>query len=325
MNLLDEVLTFNGNYPTEVLMWNKTELPEDWYLAPNILPRHAIVVLTRGRATFFLENKAIGMKDGDALLIKKGQVFASEKTPHPAFECSYVHFRPLPDERILHRDQAAAVGVGPDGDGQAGRPASGGGPDEEASGRGLFISPESRRSGILIPTLIELGPYYDAVAGATDKGLAECRRPRAGSSLHASICLAEVFIALTRRFLSTVEKDPLREGMEKKGSTSVLVQDAVYRIRSDYAQTLSVQSTAAALRVTPQHLIRSFRKTMGISPLDYIHTVRMERAREMLRMSRLSIKEIAAAVGFPDQRRFARLFSRTQGVSPTAYREKSRR
>jgi two-component system response regulator YesN len=51
----------------------------------------------------------------------------------------------------------------------------------------------------------------------------------------------------------------------------------------------------------------------------------MEQAREMLRVSRLSIKEICLASGFRDRHHFTRLFAKIHGCPPNTYRETGRR
>jgi transcriptional regulator GlxA family with amidase domain len=155
-----------------------------------------------------------------------------------------------------------------------------------------------------------------------ETGLTECQRPSTGSHLRASLCLSELFVLITRHTIPC-----LQEKGEKPAPPAVpsLLQDAVFLIRSDYARPLTVQSIAKRLRVTPQHLIRVFQKCLKLSPLQYIHSVRMEQAREMLRVSRLSIKEICLASGFRDRHHFTRLFAKIHGCPPNTYRETGRR
>lgn len=61
-----------------------------------------------------------------------------------------------------------------------------------------------------------------------------------------------------------------------------------------------------------------------MSPHRYILRARIERARELLRMTSLSIGEIADAVGFAGQSHFCTAFGRETGLTPSAYRRSCR-
>lgn len=65
---------------------------------------------------------------------------------------------------------------------------------------------------------------------------------------------------------------------------------------------------------------RKFRKAYGVSPKEYLTSLRMNKAKEMLRTTNFEIKEIAASVGYRDQLYFSRLFSKKEGLSPSEYR-----
>lgn len=65
-----------------------------------------------------------------------------------------------------------------------------------------------------------------------------------------------------------------------------------------------------------QHI---FTKITGITPQKYLTTIRMETAKKMLSSGNISIKDIAARVGYEDQLYFSRIFKKTVGVSPSEY------
>ena len=68
------------------------------------------------------------------------------------------------------------------------------------------------------------------------------------------------------------------------------------------------------------HLRELFREAYGCLPLEYLLTLRIERAKKMLEQD-ISIKEIASAVGFQDALYFSKVFKRSTGYSPSEYRE----
>ncbi|MGK9171372.1 helix-turn-helix domain-containing protein [Inquilinus limosus] len=65
---------------------------------------------------------------------------------------------------------------------------------------------------------------------------------------------------------------------------------------------------------------RRFRAATGLSPLDYVHALRVEEAKQMLEMETMSVDAIAAEVGYEDPAFFRRLFRRHVALTPAAYR-----
>ena len=68
--------------------------------------------------------------------------------------------------------------------------------------------------------------------------------------------------------------------------------------------------------------LRRFKKATGESPLDYLQKMRLEKAKQMLTASEISLDEITKAVGYADTSSFRRLFRQVIGISPTAYRQR---
>ena len=68
--------------------------------------------------------------------------------------------------------------------------------------------------------------------------------------------------------------------------------------------------------------IRSFKRYTGVTPLQYITTIRINKAKELLKDSGYSIQEIGSLVGYDNQLYFSRMFKKQTGCSPSQYREK---
>ncbi len=87
-----------------------------------------------------------------------------------------------------------------------------------------------------------------------------------------------------------------------------------------YAEPLDVDDLARAAGLSRAHFSREFRRAFGESPHTYLLTRRLERAAALLRTTDRSVAEICFAVGLRSVGSFTTSFTRTFGMSPTAYR-----
>ena len=87
-----------------------------------------------------------------------------------------------------------------------------------------------------------------------------------------------------------------------------------------YSEPLTVDDMAAAAGLTRAHFSREFRRAFGEPPHTYLLTRRLERAAALLRNTDSSVTEICYSVGLRSLGSFTTSFTRTFGVSPTAYR-----
>jgi AraC-like DNA-binding protein len=87
-----------------------------------------------------------------------------------------------------------------------------------------------------------------------------------------------------------------------------------------YFEPLEVSDLAAAAGLSRAHFSREFRRAFGESPHAYLLTRRLERAAALLRTTDRSVADICFSVGLQSVGSFTSSFTRTYGVSPTAYR-----
>jgi len=87
-----------------------------------------------------------------------------------------------------------------------------------------------------------------------------------------------------------------------------------------FAEPLDVAELARAAGLSPAHFSREFRRAFGESPHGYLLTRRMERAAALLRSTDRSVADICLSVGLQSIGSFTTSFTRTYGMSPTAYR-----
>jgi AraC-like DNA-binding protein len=95
-------------------------------------------------------------------------------------------------------------------------------------------------------------------------------------------------------------------------------------IETRYNQRLDIDTLCDEAHFSRFHFIRTFRRRLSETPHQYLIRTRIEKAKELLAMSSLSVTEICFEVGFESLGSFSTLFHRTVGWSPSLYRARTR-
>lgn len=112
---------------------------------------------------------------------------------------------------------------------------------------------------------------------------------------------------------------------EGAGRRDPRLEAAVEFLCSGLARRVTVEDVARAARLSASRLAHLFKQQMGMSPLQYLDIQRLNRARQLLEYSPLSIKQIAFEVGFASPFYFSLRFKRLTGRNPRAYRDERTR
>ena len=98
------------------------------------------------------------------------------------------------------------------------------------------------------------------------------------------------------------------------------VEKIIQMMREDVRGELSLGEFAQSVNLSVWRLCHIFKSDVGMPPIRYLRLLRMERAKDLLESSFLSVKEIAFQVGLNDESHFVRDFKSTYGFSPALYR-----
>lgn len=98
---------------------------------------------------------------------------------------------------------------------------------------------------------------------------------------------------------------------------------AMRHMLAHLGEPLSVRDLARVCGVGVTSFTSSFREAAGVTPHRYLRRTRIERSCELLRTTRLSIREVAEIVGFRGQSHFCSAFVAERGLTPSAYRSAS--
>ena len=91
-------------------------------------------------------------------------------------------------------------------------------------------------------------------------------------------------------------------------------------VRAHLAESISVEELAELADLSPFHFSRVFKRSTGITPLQFVTRQRMLRAQQLIRETSCRLIEIALEVGYTSPSHFAQVFRRTTGTAPTEFR-----
>lgn len=99
---------------------------------------------------------------------------------------------------------------------------------------------------------------------------------------------------------------------------------AVSYIAMHYSEPITLEELSAHCNISKQQLIRYFNNAFHTTPINYITDFKLSRAKELLFYHPdISIKEIAAELGFDNQHYFSRVFTKKNGETPSQYRSRT--
>ncbi|TVX96710.1 response regulator transcription factor [Cohnella terricola] len=135
------------------------------------------------------------------------------------------------------------------------------------------------------------------------------------------ILAAETREELTRAFGAIMEHVSSVGQNPESVPYSLTVQKALRLVHEKYAEGITLEEIAAAIRITPEYLSALFAKEVKSNFSAYVKEIRIRKAKTMLLDSKRKMFEIARAVGYPDPKYFSRVFKEVTGLSPAEYQK----
>jgi AraC family transcriptional regulator of arabinose operon len=100
------------------------------------------------------------------------------------------------------------------------------------------------------------------------------------------------------------------------------VQIALAEVHRDYGCEVSLKTVARLVNISPSRLRHLFKAEVGTCFASYVKTVRLQKAKELLETTFLTVKQIMSQVGVADESHFVRDFKGRYGLPPMKYRMK---
>ena len=116
-----------------------------------------------------------------------------------------------------------------------------------------------------------------------------------------------------------------RSASGRNGSHDIHVQLALRYVERHYGEDITVADMAKSTGLNPSYFGRLFKESTGRTPQQHLIHFRMTKAAELLKLTALSVGEVGAAVGYPNQLHFSRAFKAVHGLSPREWRKENSR
>ncbi len=98
------------------------------------------------------------------------------------------------------------------------------------------------------------------------------------------------------------------------------IHEALEYIEHNFQNDISVEDIAAVCGLNRSYFGKIFKEAIGKTPQEFLLSYRMSKAAELMKLTKLSIGDIGAAVGYASPLHFSRAFKNTYGVSPREWR-----
>lgn len=135
-----------------------------------------------------------------------------------------------------------------------------------------------------------------------------------GGSMYQESLVRLVLIHLIRQYSSS---SAFR--IEPSARSGDCITEAVRYMQERLEDDISITQLAEAANMSVSHFIRSFKRSLGMTPRQYFIRLRLEQAKFLLRQGSIPLKDIAARTGFSDQAHFSNMFKQATGFTPREY------
>ncbi len=141
--------------------------------------------------------------------------------------------------------------------------------------------------------------------------LLEIPSPHAPVHMHRTIATMLALLYENRFKDGAHDADPVPSALERP----------LVRMKQHYADPLKLAELSVLAGMSVSHFIRTFKRTMGTSPIDWLRLERINQAKRRLVDTNEPIKEIARQCGYRDPYFFSKDFKKLAGLPPSIYRE----
>ncbi|MCF0187526.1 MAG: helix-turn-helix domain-containing protein [Bacteroidaceae bacterium] len=123
-------------------------------------------------------------------------------------------------------------------------------------------------------------------------------------------------------FVSKVRAATEAVANRKEDQSNSVISKAISYIENNFTKELSLDEVSRVVNVSPYYFSKLFKEEKGENFVEYLTRIRMEKAKQLLTTSDMSMKEICREIGYSDPNYFSRNFKKFTGMTPTEYARK---
>ena len=253
--------------------------------------RNIIVIILDGSCCFTLANQNHELSKGDMILIPAGQEYMRKPINDLSCRFAYIHFETkFSIETISQKTYEEALNdLGHE-----------------------YFEKQLDINAIFLPQITKITSGFQDLTSMLLQLMKECCQANRVSYFAASLSLLQILILAQKNVLSPYV---ISSRVPDLPHSSTL-QKSIHYIRKNYESKITLKNLCSLTNVSPQHLIRLFRRELNMAPVEYINHVKILHAIELLRSSNLTIEEISYKLGFSSPSYFGRVFKKYNGNTP---------
>ena len=113
--------------------------------------------------------------------------------------------------------------------------------------------------------------------------------------------------------------DVISKRQERSGN---IIKTAKDYIDAHFDKDISLDDVSKVVNISPYYFSKIFKEESGLNFIEYLTNIRIEKAKNLLENSNLSVKEICISCGYSDPNYFSRSFKKNVGITPTEYKDR---
>jgi len=102
----------------------------------------------------------------------------------------------------------------------------------------------------------------------------------------------------------------------------IITKNVIAYIQNHYYDDIGINDISKSLYISCEHLIRVFKKDVGSSPYVYLCKFRIDKAKELLSLTNISVEKVSQMIGFKSHSNFSKYFKTNVGVTPVGFRKR---
>jgi AraC-like DNA-binding protein len=252
---------------------------------------YEIYYLTAGERYYFIEGSLYKIKEGDLVFIGANELHKTTKGDSERFSRILISF----NQNFLKSMMDCISDINP-----------------------FFCFEEKIHVLSLTP------PQQIVVDQLLHNMLEEYKKRKPGYATNLRLDLLKLLIDTTRYTESMLRTENSKFGFEDMGTIQYKILQAVQYINCNYSQNISLTELSKQYHVSYYYFCRVFHQVTGFTLKEYMNSVRIRKAQELLIHSNSSISEISQLVGYEDITSFGRTFKQITHSSPLQYRKNNK-